>query len=151
MASLSSLQNPTLFFDARLSEFDAESEALINSLMTDLDAVNVIVLGDGIYPLRISAELNLLEAGHLLVTNDGGIRDPDEILDRVVRTARPRPIPRLCQVTAEGITVGSYNPEMAPMLNDLMRVAHRDVTLLIVGETGTGKTTLAKFIHSRSP
>ena len=37
------------------------------------------------------------------------------------------------------------------MLDDVLTMAEHDVTMLLVGETGTGKTTLAKLIHELSP
>lgn len=45
----------------------------------------------------------------------------------------------------------TYTTSMYPMLNQLVRIAAHDVTLLLVGETGTGKTTMAQMIHSLSP
>jgi two-component system response regulator HydG len=38
-----------------------------------------------------------------------------------------------------------------PMLEQIHRVAPQDTTLLLGGETGTGKTRLARFIHELSP
>ena len=37
-----------------------------------------------------------------------------------------------------------------PMLEELAMAAEHDLTILLVGETGTGKSTLAKVLHERS-
>jgi DNA-binding NtrC family response regulator len=42
-------------------------------------------------------------------------------------------------------------PEMAEMMEQVRRVAPQDTTLLFTGETGTGKTRLARLIHDLSP
>lgn len=43
------------------------------------------------------------------------------------------------------------HPPLFGMLADVEKAARHDVTLLIVGETGTGKTTLARIVHESSP
>lgn len=45
----------------------------------------------------------------------------------------------------------TYTPSLFPVLDDLAIAAEHDVTVLLIGETGTGKTTLAKIIHELSP
>src|SRR4051812_28088948 len=45
----------------------------------------------------------------------------------------------------------TYTPEMYQMLDHLVMMATHDVTLLLIGETGTGKTTVARLIHELSP
>jgi two-component system response regulator HydG len=42
-------------------------------------------------------------------------------------------------------------PQMAEMMEQVRRVAPQDTTLLFTGETGTGKTRLARLIHELSP
>jgi len=42
-------------------------------------------------------------------------------------------------------------PESAGFLNLSARIAAHDATVLVLGETGTGKEGLARFIHARSP
>lgn len=147
--ALKSAKVPLLLLDARLSQCDAETEILVSRLMTEFDALNVIVLSDGVYPLQLAAPLHLLASETILVSPQG-LSYSDPGVRRVMTAGRANPVPKLRQVASDDVHLASYSPEIAPMLNDLLRVAHRDVTLLIVGETGTGKTTLARFIHQRS-
>ncbi|HWI86130.1 MAG TPA: sigma 54-interacting transcriptional regulator [Sphingomonas sp.] len=42
-------------------------------------------------------------------------------------------------------------PESAGFLTLVARIAAHDATVLVLGETGTGKEGLARFIHARSP
>jgi transcriptional regulator with PAS, ATPase and Fis domain len=42
-------------------------------------------------------------------------------------------------------------PEMQGLAEQIRRVAPQDTTLLLVGETGTGKTRLARLVHDLSP
>ncbi len=45
----------------------------------------------------------------------------------------------------------TYTPQIKRMLEDLAIAAEKDVTLLLIGETGSGKTFLSNLIHEVSP
>ncbi len=45
----------------------------------------------------------------------------------------------------------TLTPAMFPMLDELRVAAAHDVTILLIGETGAGKTHLARLIHELSP
>ncbi|WP_437226873.1 sigma-54 interaction domain-containing protein [Planctomicrobium sp. SH661] len=53
----------------------------------------------------------------------------------------------------EGVTrrFETRSPELKQMLDDLMIAASHDVTILLIGETGAGKTFLSNLIHEASP
>jgi DNA-binding NtrC family response regulator len=53
-------------------------------------------------------------------------------------------------VETSHIKYKTYTPEMFQILEHLTRVAGHDVTILLVGETGTGKTTVARMVHDLS-
>jgi len=44
----------------------------------------------------------------------------------------------------------TFSPEMFPMLDELRVAARHDVTVLMIGETGSGKTFTARLIHELS-
>ena len=45
----------------------------------------------------------------------------------------------------------TYSPEMKRMLDEIAIAADKDVTMLLIGETGSGKTYLSNLIHEVSP
>ncbi len=54
-------------------------------------------------------------------------------------------------IRSRSVTYRTNTPDVADLLDNVVRMAGHDVTLLLVGETGTGKTTLARLIHELSP
>jgi DNA-binding NtrC family response regulator len=77
-------------------------------------------------------------------------------LERDIRTARAR-VDAAEFAAREGAHAGfaamvGRSPELTVVLDQAKRVAgHRDVTILLGGETGTGKELLARAIHYASP
>jgi NtrC-family two-component system response regulator AlgB len=60
--------------------------------------------------------------------------------------------PRLAKEPAEDLPLfESRNPEMSELLETAARAAAGDVTILLTGESGTGKDVLARQIHRWSP
>src|SRR5262249_21671468 len=45
----------------------------------------------------------------------------------------------------------AFGPELGKLREQIRRVASQEATLLLTGETGTGKTRLARYIHDHSP
>jgi len=74
-----------------------------------------------------------------------------------VENAVPNGGPSKCvddsQAVLEGITRNfeTKTAHLAKMLSDLEVAAKHDVTILLIGETGSGKTYLSKLIHEVSP
>jgi DNA-binding NtrC family response regulator len=53
-------------------------------------------------------------------------------------------------IECPGFTYATYTREMFDTLDHLVKMAPFDVTVLLVGETGTGKSTVARIIHELS-
>src|SRR5262249_51341594 len=76
-----------------------------------------------------------------------------------VLTLRPRPVvhPTGCPSPAPAHLLGQdpshfvLDPGLVEMMDHIRRVVAHDTTLLFTGETGTGKTRLARLIHELSP
>jgi DNA-binding NtrC family response regulator len=75
--------------------------------------------------------------------------DPEELSRRVAELLERRPSPeRLAAATNYGIV--GQSAAMAELIDSVRQVAESDATVLVIGETGTGKELVARAIHSLS-
>lgn len=149
---LRQFQPPTLLVDLRCGLDHAGTCRLLNALLErPVAALSVVTFGDDSLPRETAVAADLLAAHHVSVGDDvtASLRADDEV-QSYIAGRRPRPLPEHRLMAAGDVQLQTYTPAFFGVVDDLERVAHRDVTLLLVGETGTGKTTLARFIHQRS-
>jgi len=80
--------------------------------------------------------------------------DPDELVLAVRRAADTRDLrlqnARLRTEAALGRTIVAESPAMKRLMDVVARVAPKDVTVLLVGESGAGKDIVALVIHAHS-
>jgi transcriptional regulator with PAS, ATPase and Fis domain len=141
-----------LFFDAR---DELAGEALLRFAAAQPRArfpKKTIVLHDGVYPFAVADTLHLLAAGRLQLPLIS-----DELAEVVTALATSpdqmgtRTLPESRSLSGRSIQFTTRTPTLFPILEQLDRIAPHNVTLLLIGETGTGKTTLAHLVHERSP
>jgi DNA-binding NtrC family response regulator len=84
--------------------------------------------------------------------------DPDELLACVAQAVRGARLARehcgLKQLVAHPIPADTYLAKSKPgrnLLCQVARIAPLDATVLITGESGTGKSTIARMIHHQGP
>jgi two-component system, NtrC family, response regulator HydG len=65
--------------------------------------------------------------------------------------AGPGPLPQHCSVNEHEPFFDAFPGEMLELREQIKRIAPQDATVLLTGETGTGKTRLARLIHELSP
>ncbi len=83
-----------------------------------------------------------------LVLERLGEIDERAVMD-IAAAARP-PAPAQPDERFQRFLMASRSPRMRAVIDDARRVAPTDETVLIEGETGTGKSVLASFIHAIS-
>ena len=77
--------------------------------------------------------------------------DPDELLLRIRRAGEEQIIRRqVLSATPESELWESSNAQMQAVYRLADKVAPTDSTVLITGETGTGKEVVARYVHARS-
>lgn len=153
IAALRESGNRLLFIDLRLSSIDREVEKLYGQLaQTVIPQVNVISISDHTLPVSCAAEAGLVSSCFVQFRSDGTLTQfRGESLQETLTGAFKKRIPVIHRLEGVDVEFSTREPAFFQAVSDLKRIAHRNVTILFVGETGTGKTTLAKIIHERSP
>lgn len=141
-----------LFLDVRGSAKGCSTPVLRRLAKRWGHKVPVVTISDEGYDCDWAAVADLIVTGHLQLPLDRkqlfGLLE-SELALRLFRFVPGLRVP--CVARAKTIIYKSYTPEMATLLGNLQIVAAHNVTILFVGETGTGKTTLAKVVHELSP
>lgn len=150
IALLSRSHAPTLFIDTRSDFFLPVAESVILRLANgELPGVNIVTAGDHFYPASIASELDILNSTHFIF-HTGPLSSLLSLISAHVTQSVVSPPPESRIVESRTVAISTYTPEFFGVIDDLLRVADREVTLLLIGETGTGKTTLARFVHELS-
>jgi DNA-binding NtrC family response regulator len=151
-ADLEQHPQATLLLDLRTDWYSDDAEQLLLHAAARARPVRVIPVSDGYYPLKIAALADLASpACYLYPGNLVSHAGNEQVLACFAEAGEPRRIPAAQIAEADGVKFRTHTEELFPMLSQLTKVAVHDVTLLLVGETGTGKTTLAHLVHRLSP
>jgi transcriptional regulator with GAF, ATPase, and Fis domain len=92
----------------------------------------------------------------MAVESDTGVglapENPDHVFDPVVTTKRDGNLETSGETSTEPMfeEIVGASPALAALLSRVYKVARSDSTVLITGETGTGKELVARTIHRRS-
>ncbi|HYW71880.1 MAG TPA: sigma-54 dependent transcriptional regulator [Pyrinomonadaceae bacterium] len=79
------------------------------------------------------------------------LRKADEKRRLVRQNASLRSVSRPTGASEEPLPIVDKTSGMAAVIKQAEAAAHTDSTILLTGESGTGKDVLARFIHSKSP
>ncbi|QDU09346.1 Nif-specific regulatory protein [Gimesia aquarii] len=163
VASLSELKShlmetspTTLYLDLRANECSLSNDDRIEVLTYLREACNsplkVVSVIDQFLPLELTESAIFLTDTFLEYPPA-----PEEFqtlakeLLETEATIKPSTLPKSRKICGGNTHVTTYTPPMIPIIDQLSKIAKHNVTLLLVGETGTGKTTLASMIHELSP
>ncbi|WP_417383599.1 sigma 54-interacting transcriptional regulator [Gimesia sp.] len=145
-----------LFIDLRAEQSLPEIEdrkSILLYMREQCDTpVKVVSVIDQFIPLELLESANFLTDSYLEYPPV-----PEEIqalsadLDAIDPVVKSSDLPESRHIIDRNRHVATYTKAMIPILDQITKIAKHNVTLLLVGETGTGKTTLASMIHELSP
>lgn len=131
------------------AQFSVIAELLRRITRGGLRAINLITIGNQFVPMCLAESIDLLAAAHFEMNKRGEIVDIER-LRAILKSPTARPVLECRHIESFGVELKTYTPEFFRAVDELVRVADRNVTILLVGETGAGKTTLAKLVHAIS-
>jgi two-component system, NtrC family, response regulator AtoC len=142
---------PIVVADLRPESFDDDVARMCLACERADVRFHLVGLGDNLLPIPVAALFDMQEVARIEAPFTPARREDARIVLRDLAGKRPKRLPRRQEITTEDICLFTYTEAMFPVLEQLLRIAERSVTLLLVGETGTGKTTLARIMHDLSP
>ena len=152
--ALHGADRPVAFVDLR-PETGLEHSAghLLAYLATQCPVrAHVVTISDQLFALGQVPWIDLLAVAHLEYPfADDEIEATWEQLHKLASSRGKQSRLERRQIEVDKFSFSTYTPGLFFVLDQLLKVAVHNVTLLLVGETGTGKTTLAKMIHQLSP
>ncbi len=152
------LQPAVFLADVRgLRDGGHATERWLEELHREHPRLQIIVLTDWFCPEPLERRIACAGLRHLR----GNV--PGEEAAEMIRELLPQPSPSPevsasdaadeAEAVLEGVTrrFETKAPQLKRMLEDLAIAAVHDVTILLIGETGSGKTFLSNLIHEASP
>lgn len=139
----------TVFLDLRPTHMLEGAAGFLELIQSQkLKGIDLIAVSDGEYPLEVAVLADLLAIKHLSASLPAAeVNDVLSFISAGGRVNGHRRVPEFRALSVNNVTIMTYTPAMFSTIEELRRVAHRNVTLLLTGETGTGKTTMARMIH----
>lgn len=140
-----------VFVDLRPGALDERGrEAVLRMGLERRPDVWVVALIDQAYPREMATWADAVVCERLQWPAD--VRRVQRVVERLASSTAPRPMSSEVR-TLRGKTMSftTREPELFSVLDDLELVAQHDVTVLLIGETGTGKSHVAQLIHELSP
>jgi DNA-binding NtrC family response regulator len=130
---------------------EAELASLLQATGTSRRPCPTLVLADNYQDQQAIALLRAGVADYLRLPED--LSKLPYLLDVLTLRARPVERPPLPPPPRPVRDPSFYvlAPEMVELMEQVRRVVPQETTLLLTGETGTGKTRLARLIHELSP
>ncbi|MEH6943085.1 sigma-54 interaction domain-containing protein [Bacillus sp. JJ722] len=97
-----------------------------------------------------AGEITLVISNAIDITNLFSLKDKVKEMEQVIENYNKQNADISSDQTLYGKKIIAKNPVMIQILELLMRVSRIDSTVLLLGESGVGKTEIAKWIHERS-
>ncbi len=140
-----------VFVDLRPGALDERGrEAVLRLELEHRPDVWVVALIEHAYPREMAAWADAVVCERLEWPAEA--RRVQRVVQRLANPPTPRPMSMgVRTLSGKNVSFTTREPELFSVLDDLDLVAQHDVTVLLIGETGTGKSHVAQLIHELSP